>query len=141
MKKILSSLVLFIIKPDAMEDMMEILDKITLAKFTLLRSETVVLDEEQLALFYKNHEGAEWLPMMIEFMKGKKMHVVIFQKKNAVVEFQKLKGDCDPTKAEKDTLRGRYGVTKIFNAVHSSDSEEETMEEIKFFFPGFVFHA
>ena len=43
-------------------------------------------------------------------------------------------GATDPTKAEKGTIRKKYGISIDKNSVHGSDSPENAKIEIDFFF-------
>jgi nucleoside-diphosphate kinase len=138
MKKIISNLVVVLIKPDLMDFLIEALNDIAQAGFCLLQAKTIHLNAKQLRSLYKKHKDAEWFPTMLSFMEGKEMRIAIFQKKNAVSEFQKIKGHKDPRQAAFGTLRKVYGVTVFQNGIDSSSSAEETSEKIKFFFPEFV---
>ena len=59
---------------------------------------------------------------------------LVLEKENAVEDFRKLIGDTDPTKAADDTVRKLYGESKAVNAVHGSDSVQNALNEISFFY-------
>ena len=52
----------------------------------------------------------------------------------AVEDYRKLIGATDPAQAEEGTVRKLYARSKQFNAVHGSDSDENAVKEIAFFF-------
>ena len=59
---------------------------------------------------------------------------MILEGVNAILKNRELMGATDPQKAEKNTLRKKYGISIDKNSVHGSDSEENAKKEIAFFF-------
>ena len=64
--------------------------------------------------------------------------IVVMQlsRENAVSENRKLMGATNPNDAEHGTLRKKYGISIDKNAVHGSDSTENALIELDFFFKG-----
>ena len=60
--------------------------------------------------------------------------VLALEKDNAVEEWRKLIGETNPNNAEKGTIRKEFATSLGENAVHGSDSNENALLEIKFFF-------
>jgi len=60
--------------------------------------------------------------------------VLILEGENAVLKNRKLMGSTDPNKADEGTLRKLYGISIDKNSVHGSDSVENGIKEINFFF-------
>ncbi len=126
-----------IIKPDAMENRAygKILDDIAMAGFQLAELKLVKLTEEKAKNFYSMHEHKPFFDELIRYMCSAPVLCFVLQhEENAVEAFRALMGDTDPKKAEKNTLRAKYGKDITANAVHGSDSEESFMREWKFFF-------
>ena len=59
---------------------------------------------------------------------------MILEKVDAVSENRKVMGATDPTKADEGTVRKKYGLSIDKNSVHGSDSVENAVKEINFFF-------
>ena len=59
---------------------------------------------------------------------------MILEGKNAVLENRKLMGATNPKEAEENTIRKLYGISIDKNSVHGSDSIDNAIIEINFFF-------
>ena len=59
---------------------------------------------------------------------------MILEKVDAVSENRKVMGATDPDKADEGTIRKKYGLSIDKNSVHGSDSIENAIKEINFFF-------
>lgn len=60
--------------------------------------------------------------------------VSVLEGENAVAKNRELMGATDPQKANRGTLRDRFGTSVQNNALHGSDSLENAQKEISFFF-------
>ena len=60
--------------------------------------------------------------------------VMELKKSNAVEDFRKLIGATNPENAEEGTIRKLYATSIEANAIHGSDSDENALKEINFFF-------
>jgi nucleoside-diphosphate kinase len=63
---------------------------------------------------------------------------IALQKTNAIEDFRILIGDTDPKAANPGTIRSMYGSSIASNAIHGSDSDENVIKEVTFFFPELV---
>tara|TARA_B100000378_G_scaffold204655_1_gene168009 strand:- start:277 stop:678 length:402 start_codon:yes stop_codon:yes gene_type:complete len=129
---------LAIIKPDAMKkDNMENIKKNIIDNgFNILKEKTLLLTDEQACSFYDIHKEKPFFDELVEFMTSHECHVMILEKENAVEEWRNLMGATDSQKAEIGTIRNKYGTDVSMNATHGSDSNENAIKEINFFFNG-----
>jgi len=129
---------LAIIKPDAMKkDNMENIKKDIIDNgFNILKEKTLLLTDEQACSFYDIHKEKSFFDELVEFMTSHECHVMILEKENAVEEWRNLMGATDSQKAEIGTIRNKYGTDVSMNATHGSDSNENAIKEINFFFNG-----
>ena len=129
---------LAIIKPDAMKkgNMENIKKDIIDNGFNILKEKTLLLTDEQAYSFYDIHKEKSFFDELVEFMTSHECHVMILEKKNAVEEWRNLMGATDSQKAEIGTIRNKYGTDVSMNATHGSDSNENAIKEINFFFNG-----
>jgi len=127
---------LAIIKPDAMKkgNMENIKKDIIDNGFNILKEKTLLLTDEQACSFYDIHKEKPFFDELVEFMTSYESHVMILEKENAVEEWRNLMGATDSQKAEIGTIRNKYGTDVSMNATHGSDSNENAIKEINFFF-------
>lgn len=127
---------LAIIKPDAMKkgNMENIKKDIIDNGFNILKEKTLLLTDEQACSFYDIHKEKPFFDELVEFMTSSECHVMILEKENAVEEWRNLMGATDSQKAEIGTIRNKYGTDVSMNATHGSDSNENAIKEINFFF-------
>ena len=127
---------LAIIKPDAMkkDNMENIKRNIIDNGFNILKEKTLLLTDEQACSFYDIHKEKPFFDELVEFMTSSECHVMILEKENAVEEWRNLMGATDSQKAEIGTIRNKYGTDVSMNATHGSDSNENAIKEINFFF-------
>lgn len=125
-----------IIKPDAVsnEHIGPILAMTNKAGFHITAMKLIRLSVRQAQVFYEVHKDRPFYGELVEFMTSGPVVVAILEKANAVEEYRKLIGATDPTKADEGTIRKLFAESIQNNAVHGSDSNENAMQEMDFFF-------
>ncbi|MBE2188988.1 MAG: nucleoside-diphosphate kinase [Desulfobulbaceae bacterium] len=133
----MSNKTLAIIKPDATAKNVsgEIIAAIQQAGFRILGMKLTKISPEVAGEFYAVHKERPFYGELIAYMTSGTIVPLALQKDNAVEEFRKLIGATDPKKAEAGTIRARFGTGIEANAIHGSDSDENALREIGFFFP------
>jgi len=124
------------IKPDAVEanNIGPILEMINKAGFKVLAMKYMRLTKEQAGNFYAVHKERPFYGELTEYMSSGPIVAAILSKENAVTDYRKLIGATDPTKAEDGTIRKLFAKSIAANAVHGSDSDENSEIESNFFF-------
>jgi nucleoside-diphosphate kinase len=127
---------LAIIKPDAVNKNVigEIISMITKAGFKILSMKMTSISKAQAGAFYEVHKERPFYHDLVEYMSNGKIVPIALEKENAIEDYRKLIGNTDPELAEPGTVRKLYGESKAVNAVHGSDSVENGLIEIGFFF-------
>lgn len=127
---------LCIIKPDAVKKKVQghILQKILDTGFTVLGMKMVKLSKEQAMKFYDVHKDKPFYKPLVDFMSSGYCIPIALEKENAVLDYRKLIGATDPSEAEEGTVRKLFANDKSENAVHGSDSVENGLKEVSFFF-------
>ncbi len=127
---------LTIIKPGAVshEYIGPILAMINEAGFHIAAMKYFRLTPIQARSFYSVHKEKTFFNSLIEFMTSGPVVVAILEKENAVLDYRKLIGATDPTKAEEGTIRKMFAESIERNAVHGSDSDANATRECYFFF-------
>ncbi len=127
---------LSIIKPDAVERNLEdqIKEIFINNNFKIVKQKKVKLEKREAELFYKVHETKPFYNELCEYLSSSPIVVMILEKENAINENRKIMGSTDPKKADKNTIREKFGISIDKNSVHGSDSPENAKIEIDFFF-------
>jgi len=127
---------LAIIKPDAVKKNVigEIIAMITKSGFKVLGLRMTRLSISQASAFYEVHKERPFYGELVDYMCSGKVVVIALEKDNAIEDYRKLIGSTDPKEAADGTVRKLYGESKSFNAVHGSDSSENGIREVAFFF-------
>lgn len=127
---------LAILKPDCVRKHLagEVVARIEKAGFTILGMKKVRLTKESAGGFYAVHKGRPFYDGLVEFMSSGPCVPIALEKENAVADYRKLIGATDPKDADPGTIRKLYADNKGENIVHGSDSPENGINEIAFFF-------
>ena len=125
-----------IIKPDAVKNNHTglIYDRILKSDFKILSSKLIKMTKTEAEHFYSIHKDRPFYDELTDFMSSGQCMVLALEKDNAVVEWRNLIGDTNPDNAIEGTIRKEFATSLGENAVHGSDSNENAMIEIKFFF-------
>ena len=125
-----------IIKPDAVKNghVGKIIDRIIVAGFKILGVKIIKMSLVQTQGFYDIHKGKPFYEELTEFMSSGKSMVVALEKGNAVDSWREVIGATNPEEADEGTIRKDFAKNVGANAVHGSDSNENGIKEISFFF-------
>ncbi len=127
---------LAILKPDAVSanKIGKVIDRIEAAGFRILGMKMVRLNAQTAGQFYEVHKERPFYKDLCAFMSSDRVVVIALEKANAVADFRKLIGATDPAEAAPGTIRKDFATSKQNNIVHGSDSPENAMIEIAFYF-------
>jgi len=125
------------IKPDAVEagNTGRILAAVEEAGFAIRAMRQVRLTRVEAEAFYAVHRGRPFYGELVEFMSSGPAVALTLEKADAVLAWRTTIGATDPAEAAEGTIRKRFAESKGKNAVHGSDSDENALREITFFFP------
>jgi len=129
---------LAIIKPDAIarKKLGSIIAHVENAGFLIRAARLVRLSREEAEAFYEVHRGRPFFEELVRFMSSGPCLPMALEKEDAVAAFRAAIGATDPGEASPGTIRKLYAESKGRNAVHGSDSDENAVREIGFFFGG-----
>ena len=127
---------LAILKPDCVRKNItgEVIARIEKAGFKILAMRKVRLTKESAGGFYAVHKGRPFYDGLVEFMSSGPCVPIALEKENAIADYRTLIGATDPKDAADGTIRKLFADNKGENIVHGSDSKENGMLEIGFFF-------
>lgn len=128
---------LSIIKPDAVLNnaIGDIQSRIEQAGLSIIATKMTRLSKKQASSFYEIHKGKDFYDYLMKFMTCGPVIVQVLEGDNAIKRYREVMGGTMFGTAEKGTIREKYATSNAHNAVHGSDSPENAMREISFFFP------
>jgi nucleoside-diphosphate kinase len=132
----MSTLTFGIIKPDAVRagKYGAIIQKIVDSGFNIRGMKLIHMSKKEAEGFYAVHAERPFYGELTEFMSGEPCVVLCLEKENAVKAWRDLMGATNPAEAAEGTLRKEFANSIGENAVHGSDSEENAVIEISYFF-------
>ena len=127
---------LSIIKPDAVAKNVvgKILDRFETAGLRIAATRKMQLSQADAEAFYAVHAARPFFKDLVEFMISGPVVVTVLEGVNAMAINRELMGATNPKEAAAGTIRADFAESIDANAVHGSDSVENAINEINFFF-------
>lgn len=127
---------LSIIKPDAVAKNVvgQILSRFEAAGLRIAATKKIRLSRVDAEAFYAIHSERPFFKDLVDFMISGPVVVTVLEGENAMAKNRDLMGATNPKEAEAGTIRADFAESIDANAVHGSDSVENAINEINFFF-------
>jgi nucleoside-diphosphate kinase len=127
---------LLIIKPNVVEDRKigAVISALEEKGLVIREMRMETLSRERAEQFYDIHRGKPFYQALIAFMTSGPVVPMVLEHENGVNYVREVIGNTDPQKAADNTIRKRFARSLTQNAVHASDSPENAVREIVFFF-------
>ena len=127
---------LLMIKPDAVSGnaVGQILARLEGEGFQVRELRMERLTRERAQAFYEVHRERPFYDDLVAFMTSGPVVPAVLEGPDAVAHLRRFIGETDSTRAEPGTIRADFGTDVQCNAVHASDSPENAVREIGFFF-------
>lgn len=103
--------------------------------FSVRAARLTRLTPAQAGKFYEVHKDRPFYADLVAFMTSGPVLPMALEREDAVAHFRKVIGATDPAEAAPGTIRKLFAESKGKNAVHGSDSPENGVREVAFFFP------
>ena len=100
----------------------------------IIAQKRIKLDRKQAEEFYYVHNDKPFFNDLVSFMTSEPVVVQVLSGTNAVEKYRKIMGATNPDNAEEGTIRKLYALNVQENSVHGSDTIENAIKEINFFF-------
>jgi len=125
-----------IIKPDATKRNItgSIIKVIEENGLRIIAQKRVKLGISQAESFYAVHKERPFFKDLVEYMTSEPVVVQVLTGENAIEKYRSIMGATNPEDAEKGTIRNLFALNVQENSVHGSDSAENALIEINFFF-------
>lgn len=130
------TLTLGIVKPDAVAGGKtgEIIAHLQKAGFTVRATRLVRLTRAEAGAFYAVHEGRPFYSDLVDFMTSGPCLPMALERTDAVTQMRSVIGATDPAEAAPGTIRKLFAESMGRNAIHASDSPDNAVREVAFFF-------
>ncbi|TAM12230.1 MAG: nucleoside-diphosphate kinase [Nevskiaceae bacterium] len=127
---------LSIIKPDAVAKNVigGIYSRFEKAGLRVVAARMVHLTQADAEGFYAVHRARPFFRDLVTFMTSGPVLIQVLEGENAVAKHREIMGATDPKKAAPGTIRADFADSIDENAVHGSDSLENAVVEIAYFF-------
>jgi nucleoside-diphosphate kinase len=127
---------LSIIKPDAVgkNHVGAILSRFEQAGLKIVATRMMQLSQADAEGFYAVHRERGFFKDLVSFMVSGPVVVSVLEGENAVLAHRDILGATDPKKAAPGTIRADFADSIDENAAHGSDSVENALNEIAYFF-------
>ena len=127
---------LSIIKPDATRRSItgKINAMIEEAGLSIIAQKRILLSETEAEEFYGVHKERPFFRDLVKFITSGPVVVQVLEAENAISLYRNTMGATNPKEADQGTIRAEYAESIEANSVHGSDSPENAIIEINFFF-------
>ena len=100
----------------------------------IIAQKRIHLTNKQAEKFYDVHKEKPFFNDLIEYMTSEPVIVQVIEGDNAITKYRVVMGATNPENADEGTIRKIHALNVQENSVHGSDSEENAIKEIDFFF-------
>tara|TARA_Y100000996_G_scaffold381691_1_gene336350 strand:+ start:186 stop:602 length:417 start_codon:yes stop_codon:yes gene_type:complete len=100
----------------------------------IIAQKRIHLTSEQAEKFYDVHKEKSFFKDLIDYMTSEPVIVQVLQGDNAIAKYREVMGATNPENADEGSIRKIHALNVQENSVHGSDSEENAIKEIEFFF-------
>jgi nucleoside-diphosphate kinase len=127
---------LCLIKPDAVARSLSgaILRMIQEKDLKVVGLKMLRLSKAEAEGFYAVHKERPFFDSLTSYMSSGPIVAAALEGKDAIVRYRQLMGATNPANADEGTIRKTYALDVEANSVHGSDSPENALVEIAYFF-------
>ena len=127
---------LSILKPDVTRRHLtgKVNAKIEESGLRIVAQKRLHLSKLQAQQFYAVHAERAFFNDLCDFMCAGPVVVQVLERENAVAHYREVMGATNPANAAEGTIRRDFAESIEANSVHGSDSAENALIEIAFFF-------
>ena len=125
-----------IIKPDATKrNLTGAINKIIEENgLRIVAQKRIKLSKEKAEGFYFVHKDKPFFKDLVTYMISEPIVVQVLQGPKAIDKYREIMGSTNPESAKEGTIRKKYALNIQENSVHGSDSYENAIIEINYFF-------
>ncbi len=127
---------LSIIKPDGVSRGLigEVIKRFESEGFKIAAMKMLKMSKEEARAFYIVHKDKPFYDSLTDFMSSGPVVVLVLEGEDIIAKNRKVMGATNFEEAEEGTIRRQFATSIERNIVHGSDSPENAVKEISFFF-------
>jgi len=127
---------LSIIKPDGVSGNLigTVVERLEKEGLKVIAMKMIRMSKSDAKGFYKVHEGKAFYESVTDFMSSGPCVVMVLEGEGAIERYRKIMGATNFKEAEEGTIRREFATDHEKNVVHGSDSEQNALFEIGYFF-------
>lgn len=127
---------LSILKPDVTRRNLTgaVNERIERAGLRIIAQKRIHLTLQHAQKFYEVHQERAFFNDLCHSMISGPVVVQVLEGKNAITHYRTVMGATNPANADEGTIRRDFAESIEANSVHGSDSPENAIKEISFFF-------
>ena len=124
------------IKPKCVADghVGEVIARIQSGGYAIKAMKMLHMTRQDAEAFYAIHKERPFYSELTAFMSSGPIVAMVLEKDNCIADYRKFIGATNPAEAAEGTIRRDFGTDVQCNCVHASDSPENAVNEIAFFF-------
>ncbi|RMH81463.1 MAG: nucleoside-diphosphate kinase [Calditrichaeota bacterium] len=124
------------LKPECVEEnhIGEVIARIEKAGYKIKAMRMVHMTRKEAEAFYAVHRERPFYPDLTAYMSSGPVVAMVLEKENCIADYRQFIGATNPAEAAEGTIRRDFGKDIQRNCVHASDSPENAVKEIRFFF-------
>ncbi|XP_041263810.1 thioredoxin domain-containing protein 3 [Onychostruthus taczanowskii] len=130
---------LAIIRPTLLKERRNsIIQRIKDDGFQIAMQKEIILSEDQVRTFYKEHVDQDYFPVLLEQMTSGPTLILALTRENAVSHWRSLLGPkiLEEAKENPESLRAQFLFENVpINQLHGSSTPSDAQKELEFFFP------
>ncbi|XP_041322570.1 thioredoxin domain-containing protein 3 [Pyrgilauda ruficollis] len=130
---------LAIIRPTLLKERRNsIIQRIKDDGFQIAMQKEIILSEDQVRTFYKEHVDQDYFPVLLEQMTSGPTLILALTRENAVSHWRSLLGPkiLEEAKENPESLRAQFSFENVpINQLHGSSTPSDAQKELEFFFP------
>ncbi|XP_064274688.1 thioredoxin domain-containing protein 3 isoform X2 [Passer domesticus] len=130
---------LAIIRPTLLKERRNsIIQKIKDDGFQIAMQKEIILSEDQVRTFYKEHVDQDYFPVLLEQMTSGPTLILALTRENAVSHWRNLLGPkiLEEARENPESLRAQFSFENVpINQLHGSSTPSDARKELEFFFP------
>ena len=100
----------------------------------IIAQKRIRLSQEVAKEFYNVHNDKSFFNDLVQYMTSEPVIVQVLQSEDAITKYREVMGATNPDNADEGTIRKIHALNIQENSVHGSDSVENALKEISFFF-------
>ena len=102
----------------------------------IVAQKRIWMSEAQAGKFYEVHKERPFYNDLVKFMTSGPVVVQVLEGEDAVAKNRQIMGATNPANADAGTIRKEFAESIEANSVHGSDSLDNALTEMSYFFAG-----